>query len=149
MFFDNSRHIQFKKLKLLPLSTCVPFPVGKKVRIGINSFGFGGANGHAIIEEYIHPNPQSLYIQPLAFTSSKYPLFIFIILVIIIIFDWNRYHTFVISAKSSKALFDTARNIAELVKSTHKFSNNEQEILYHLAGNLATRRTPYTVRKYP
>ena len=27
-------------------------------------------------------------------------------------------------------------------------SSDEQEILYHLAGNLATRRTQYSVRKY-
>lgn len=57
-------------MKLRPLTTCVPFPE-EKVVIGINSFGFGGANGHAIVEEYI-PAKQPLYIQPYNFNPSKY-----------------------------------------------------------------------------
>jgi acyl transferase domain-containing protein len=39
--------------------------------IGINSFGFGGANGHAIIEEYI-PTEQPLYNQPANIDALKY-----------------------------------------------------------------------------
>jgi acyl transferase domain-containing protein len=36
----------------------------------------------------------------------------------------------------------------ELIKTMHNYTDNEQELLYHLAGNLATRRTKYVVRKY-
>lgn len=62
-------------MKLQPLSMCVSFPNDKKVLIGINSFGFGGANGHAIIEEYSPSNPESLYMQPSYFEPSQYLLF--------------------------------------------------------------------------
>jgi acyl transferase domain-containing protein len=57
-------------MKLQPLSYCVPFPE-EKVVIGVNSFGFGGANGHAIIEEYV-PNQPSLFSQPSKIDSKKY-----------------------------------------------------------------------------
>ncbi|MBR4741317.1 MAG: type I polyketide synthase, partial [Desulfovibrio sp.] len=43
--------IDFQGLNLqVPLHTC-PLPQGTPCRIGINSFGFGGANGHLILEE--------------------------------------------------------------------------------------------------
>jgi acyl transferase domain-containing protein len=59
-------------MKLLPIVNCVSFPTEKAAVIGINSFGFGGANGSAVIEEYV-PTKQSLYRQPLDVTLSKYP----------------------------------------------------------------------------
>eukprot|EP00026_Physarum_polycephalum_P000035 Phypoly_transcript_00035.p1 GENE.Phypoly_transcript_00035~~Phypoly_transcript_00035.p1 ORF type:complete len:2948 (+),score=330.54 Phypoly_transcript_00035:176-8845(+) len=80
------------------------------------------------MEEYIPAQPL-LYTQPSSIAPSKY-------------------HTFIISAKSSKALLNTAKNLIEVVNSLRKDTSDEQEILYHLAGNLAVRRTHYAVRKF-
>jgi hypothetical protein len=58
------------------------------------------------------------------------------------------YHTFVVSAKSSTGLYSLVKRLIEVIQALQKDTREEQEILYHLAGNLAVRRTAYDVRKY-
>src|SRR3954470_19417195 len=51
-FETPSPHIDFKKLKLRVNSMLEPFPETDGTRIvGVNSFGFGGANAHIILEQ--------------------------------------------------------------------------------------------------
>jgi Ketoacyl-synthetase C-terminal extension len=60
-------------MNLIPLSTCAPFPA-EPVIVGINSFGFGGANGHAVIEEY-QQQKEKFYLQP-SMLEEKYPIYL-------------------------------------------------------------------------
>src|SRR6187431_1833284 len=51
-FATPNPNIDFKRLKLRVNSTLEPFPETDGARmVGVNSFGFGGANAHIIIEE--------------------------------------------------------------------------------------------------
>ena len=51
-FATPNPNIDFKGLKLRVNSTLEPFPETDGTRmVGVNSFGFGGANAHVIIEE--------------------------------------------------------------------------------------------------
>lgn len=49
-------HIDFAALNLRVVQKLTPLAAGDRpARMGVNSFGFGGANGHVLLEEYVPP----------------------------------------------------------------------------------------------
>lgn len=95
---------------------CEPFGEGP-VAVGINSFGFGGANGHCLLTEY-QPKRPAAYPAPAPDAAYLVPL----------------------SARSPEALRQTARELGELAGGGPGFG------LHTLAGNLSTRRTHFATR---
>ena len=108
--------IDFDYYPMQVQTECEPFP-DQPVVIGINSFGFGGANGHCVVREYRPAQPR-LWSMPLAPQAGfMIPL----------------------SARTSKALVESARRLQNLLE--------EQPVdLYALAGNLSRRRTHFAAR---
>lgn len=122
-FKEATEKIPFAAQKMRVLTDAEPFPnlEDRPVTIGINSFGFGGANGHCLIEEYEMPSDDewSKLPQPTDDKVFMAPL----------------------SAKSEEALIENARRLAQTV------SNFEGDFdLYTLIGNLSTRMTHHRVR---
>ena len=98
-----------------------PFPLrDEPILIGINSFGFGGANGHCIVQEYKAP-----------VTWSSVPKAIHL---------GRKVFSVPLSAKSDEALVDRARQLAAFLQSA------SIEDSYTLIGNLCCRVTPHRVR---
>ncbi len=93
-----------------------PFPEHPVV-VGINSFGFGGANGHCVVREYRpeHPRIWSVALAPEA--GYVIPL----------------------SARNAKSLARTAGQLREML-------DQQPMDLYTLAGNLSRRRTHFSTR---
>ena len=93
-----------------------PFP-DRPVLVGINSFGFGGANGHCVVREYLPETQRSWSAPPAPKGGFMIPL----------------------SARSTRALVQSAQRLHD--------SLDQHEIeLSTLAGNLARRRTHFPVR---
>jgi len=98
-----------------------PFPQrDEPILIGINSFGFGGANGHCIVQEYKAPAtwssvPEAIHLGRKVFSVP-------------------------LCAKSDEALVDRARQLAAFLQSA------SPEDSYTLIGNLCCRVTPHRVR---
>lgn len=44
-------NIEFEGAKILPVTELTPWPSGKVKRASINSFGYGGANGHCVVDQ--------------------------------------------------------------------------------------------------
>jgi thioester reductase-like protein len=91
------------------------------VTVGINSFGFGGTNGHCLLTEYRPPREAT---RPEATPGAAYLI--------------------PLSARSPEALRTVARELASLVKDPA--SPEEALDLATLAGNLARRRTHFGTR---
>ena len=108
--------IDFDSCPMRVQTECEPFPVHPVV-VGINSFGFGGANGHCVVREYRPARPR-LWSLPLAPEAGfMVPL----------------------SARTPKALVESARRLRGML--------DEQNVdLYALAGNLSRRRTHFSAR---
>ena len=108
--------IDFDSCPMRVQTECEPFPEHPVV-VGINSFGFGGANGHCVVREY-RPSRPRLWSVPLAPDGGfMIPL----------------------SARTSKALVESAGRLRRLL--------DEQDVgLYALAGNLSRRRTHFAAR---
>ena len=93
-----------------------PFPEHPVV-MGINSFGFGGANGHCVVREY-RPSRPRLWSVPLAPDAGfMIPL----------------------SARTPRALAESAQRTRETLDA-------QPLDLYSLAGNLSRRRTHFAAR---
>lgn len=93
-----------------------PFP-DHPVVVGINSFGFGGANGHCVVREY-RPEHQPVWSVPLAPKAGfMIPL----------------------SARSSKTLVESTSRLRQ-------FLDVHTPSLYTLAANLSRRRTAFSAR---
>ena len=108
--------IDFERCPMQVQTTCEPFPEPPVV-VGINSFGFGGANGHCVVREYRPAQPRlwSVGLSPEAG------------------------HMIPLSARTSGLLTRSARQLREALV--------EQEMdLYTLAGNLSRRRTHFAAR---
>jgi len=90
----------------------------RPVLIGINSFGFGGANGHALLAEY-RPDREPAYSRPVAPDAG---------------------YLFPLSARTPEALRNTALAHRDLLTSKPPFD------LYTLAANLSRRRTHFAAR---
>jgi thioester reductase-like protein len=99
---------------------CEPFGPDP-VTVGINSFGFGGTNGHCLVTEYRPPREAA---RPEAIPGAAYLI--------------------PLSARSPEVLRTVARDLASLVKDPA--SPEEALNLATLAGNLARRRTHFGTR---
>ena len=108
--------IDFESCPMQVQTDCEPFP-DHPVVVGINSFGFGGSNGHCVVREY-RPEQSRIWSIPLA------PMAGFMI---------------PLSARTSGALERSAQALGEALA--------EREMdLYALAGNLSRRRTHFAAR---
>ena len=115
-FLVPNPEIDFESCPMQVQTILEPFPE-RPVVIGINSFGFGGANGHCVVREYrpSQPRPWSSALAPKA--GFMIPL----------------------SARTSGALTRSAHQLREALV--------EREVdLYTLAGNLSRRRTHFAAR---
>jgi len=108
--------IDFEGQNLHVQTTCEPFPE-RPVLVGINSFGFGGANGHCIVREYRPDKPprDSVSVAPRAG------------------------HMIPLSARTSDALVQTAEALRDNLR-------EHDADLYTVAGNLSRRRTAFPTR---
>ena len=108
--------IDFDSCPMSVQTACEPFP-DHPVVVGINSFGFGGANGHCVVREY-RPARTRFWSLPLAPEAGfMVPL----------------------SARTPKALVESAGRLRGLLDA-------QPVDLYALAGNLSRRRTHFTAR---
>ncbi len=108
--------IDFHSCPMVVQTECEDFPERGTV-FGINSFGFGGANGHCVISEY-RPNKPRQWSIPLAPTNTV---------------------MIPVSARNSESLTSL---VSDLRNSIYKSCPD----LYTLAGNLSTRRTHFACR---
>ena len=108
--------IDFDSCPMQVQTECEPFP-DHPVVVGINSFGFGGANGHCVVREY-RPALSRLWSVPLAPEAG---------------------YMVPLSARTPKTLTESAHRLRLLL--------DEQPVdLYALAGNLSRRRTHFAAR---
>ena len=115
-FLVPNPEIDFESCPIQVQTICESFPERPAV-VGVNSFGFGGANGHCVVREYAPEKPRS-------WSSALAPKAGFMI---------------PLSARTSGALTRSARQLREAL--------DEQEMdLYTLAGNLSRRRTHFATR---
>lgn len=108
--------IDFDSCPMQVQTACEPFPEHPVV-VGINSFGFGGVNGHCVVREY-RPAQRRLWSVSLAPDAGfMIPL----------------------SARTPRALAESARLL-------HGMLEAQEVDLYTLAGNLSRRRTHFAAR---
>ncbi len=115
-FLEPNPEIDFESCPMHVLTRCEPFP-NRQTVVGINSFGFGGANGHCVVSEY-RPKQKRVWSIPLAPESG---------------------YMIPISARNSEALIQSVQNLGE-------FLDKNPVDLYTLAGNLSRRRTHFGMR---
>ena len=115
-FLAPNLEIDFDSCPMRVQTDCEPFP-DRPVVVGINSFGFGGANGHCVVREY-RPAQQRTWSVPLAPEAG---------------------YMVPLSARTTNALVEGARHLRRAL--------DEPEVdIYTLAGNLGRRRTHFPVR---
>ncbi|MDH4476670.1 MAG: SDR family NAD(P)-dependent oxidoreductase [Verrucomicrobiaceae bacterium] len=124
LHFDTpSEHIDFEALKLRVPTSLEAFPEIPGPRlVGVNSFGFGGANSHVILQEA--PALKNVKHEPVS-ASRAWP--------------------FVFSARSEKALADGALKLSEWIED-HSKSNGKSPMLPALVYNLGARRNHHAYR---
>ena len=115
-FLVPNPEIDFESCPMQVQTMLEAFPE-RPVVIGINSFGFGGANGHCVVREY-RPS------QPRIWSSALTP---------------QAGYMIPLSARTAGALARSAQQLGEALA--------EREVdLYTLAGNLSRRRTHFAAR---
>jgi len=115
-FVVPNPEIDFDSCPMQVQTNCEPFPK-RPVAVGINSFGFGGANGHCVVREYRPKQSRSWSVALAPKAGFMIPL----------------------SARTSGALTRSAQQLREAL--------DEREVdLYRLAGNLSCRRTHFAAR---
>ena len=122
-FATPNPNIDFEGLKLRVNSTLEPFPETDGTRmVGVNSFGFGGANAHIIIEE-APPRPHHEHSETP--TERAWPI--------------------VLSARSEDALRGSALQLAQwLDERSH--ANGDSPLLPDLVYSLGARRNHHPYR---
>jgi acyl transferase domain-containing protein/NADPH:quinone reductase-like Zn-dependent oxidoreductase/SAM-dependent methyltransferase/acyl carrier protein len=122
-FVTPNPNIDFEGLKLRVNSTLEPFPVtnGKRL-VGVNSFGFGGANSHVIIEEP-PPRPHHPHFEMLP----------------------ERAWLIVLSARSEDALRASASQLAQWLHERSN-ANGDSPSLPDLVYSLGARRNHHPYR---
>ena len=115
-FVVPNPEIDFESCPMQVQAECEPFP-DRPVLVGINSFGFGGANGHCVIREYQPSQPRIWSSDPAPESGFFIPL----------------------SARTAGALIRSARRLKEAIA-------DDGIDLYTLAGNLGRRRTHFATR---
>src|SRR5262249_54866876 len=122
-FATPNPNIDFKKLKLRVNSTLEPFPETDGTRIvGVNSFGFGGANAHIIIEEAPSGPQHGHYEMP---SERAWPI--------------------VLSARSEDALRGSALQLAQWLEE-RLHANGDSPTLPDLVYSLGARRNHHPYR---
>ncbi|MYD86032.1 MAG: acyltransferase domain-containing protein, partial [Acidobacteria bacterium] len=115
-FLAPNPEIDFDSCPMQVQTACEPFPEHPVV-VGINSFGFGGANGHCVVREYRPSQPQAWSVPLAPAGGFMIPL----------------------SARSAGALARSAQRLRNAL--------DEQDFdLYTLAANLGRRRTHFAAR---
>ena len=115
-FLVPNPEIDFDSCPMQVQTVSEPFPE-RPVAVGINSFGFGGANGHCVVSEY-HPAQPRIWSVPQ---------------------DKNSGVMIPLSARTQSALILSAQQLQETL--------SESDIdLYTIAGNLSRRRTHFATR---
>ena len=122
-FKNPSPHIDFTALKLRVPTAMEPFPDtdGRRI-VGVNSFGFGGANAHVILEEAHPPAP---VVHAAETTHRAWPI--------------------VLSARSEVALQSMASRLEAWVDE-HEKSNGSSPLLPALSYTLGARRNHHSHR---
>ena len=115
-FLAPNLEIDFDSCPMEVQTTCEPFP-DRPVVVGINSFGFGGANGHCVVREYRPARPRVWSVPVAPESGYMIPL----------------------SARTAGALAESARNLRRTLE-------ERETDLYALAGNLARHRTHFPTR---
>ena len=115
-FLAPNLEIDFESCPMQVQTACEPFPAHPVV-VGINSFGFGGANGHCVVREY-RPERPRVWSVPLA-PGAGYMV--------------------PLSARTVNALVESARILREVL-------DERETDLYTLAGNLSRRRSRFPAR---
>ena len=122
-FRTPSPHIDFKTLKLRVPTALEPFPASPGAAIaGVNSFGFGGANAHAILTE-----APKLLKSEMSFAEA------------------DREWPLVLSARSEAALRTGAAQLGAWIDA-HMKSNGQAPLLPDLAYTLGARRNHHPHR---
>ena len=115
-FLAPNPEIDFDGCPMQVQTSCEPFPE-RPVVVGINSFGFGGANGHCVVREYRPSQPQAWSVPLTPAAGFMIPL----------------------SARSTGAVAESAQQLRDAL--------DEQDFdLYTLAGSLSRRRTHFATR---
>ncbi len=115
-FSELNPEIDFNSCPIHVQTACEPFP-DRPVVVGINSFGFGGANGHCVVREY-RPAETRIWSEAVALGAG---------------------YMIPLSARTSETLVQSARQLRESLVG--------QELdIYTLAGNLSRRRTHFAAR---
>ena len=115
-FLAPNLEIDFDSCPMEVQTHCEPFP-DRPVVVGINSFGFGGANGHCVVREY-RPEQAGVWSVPLAPDAG---------------------YLVPLSARTPNALAESAESLRAVL--------DEREVdLYTLAGNLGRRRSRFAAR---
>lgn len=122
-FSAPSPHIDFDKLKLRVPTANEPFPETEGERmVGVNSFGFGGANAHVIVAEApSRPHPEHVEQE----TDRPWPV--------------------VLSARSEEALRGCASKLAAWLADRANL-NGSSPVLPDLAYTLGARRNHHPYR---
>jgi acyl transferase domain-containing protein/acyl carrier protein len=121
-FTTPNPHIDFAGLKLRVNSALEPFPETHATRIvGVNSFGFGGANAHIIVEE-APPCPRHGHHET---PERAWPI--------------------VLSARSEDALRGSALQLAQWLDA-HSHANGDSPLLPDLVHSLGARRNHHPYR---
>ena len=115
-FLVPNPEIDFGRCPMQVQTTCESFPE-RPVLVGINSFGFGGANGHCVVREYRPAQPRLWSVALAPNAGFMIPL----------------------SARTSGALEKSARQLRAVL-------DHQPMDLYTLAGNLSRRRTHFSTR---
>ena len=115
-FLAPNPEIDFDGCPMQVQTACEPFP-DRPVVVGVNSFGFGGANGHCVVREYRPPRPRVWSVPPSRAGGVMIPL----------------------SARSPAALTGSASELRAWLDA-HDLD------LHTLAGNLGRRRTHFSTR---
>ena len=115
-FLVPNPEIDFDSCPMQVQTASEPFPE-RPVAVGINSFGFGGANGHCVVSEYRPSQPRIWSVPQDKNSGVMIPL----------------------SARTQSALTLSVQQLQETL--------SESEIdLYTIAGNLSRRRTHFATR---
>jgi len=122
-FETPNPNIDFEGLKMRVNTTLEPFPETKGPRlVGVNSFGFGGANAHVILEE-APPLPHREHAEKP--TERSWPV--------------------VLSARSEEALRGTALQLARWIDE-RAHANGDAPVLPDLVYSLGARRNHHQHR---
>ena len=122
-FHAPNENIDLDALKLRVPTRLEPFPeTGGRRLVGVNSFGFGGANAHVILEAPPAPAP-----------AAARPI------------DPERSWPVVVSARSEQALQASAARLADWVEQ-HEQGNGHSPLLPDLTYTLGARRNHHAHR---